>query len=52
MPITQTQRDRLIRLIAAELSQLRADAIAAGADPADVDAELERRHAAIRDSAR
>ncbi len=49
MPFTQSQRDRLIKLIAAELSLLRAAAIAAGANPADVDAELERRRTALQE---
>lgn len=52
MPISQTQRNLIIGLIVAELARLRAAAIAAGASPADVDAELDRRRIAIQASAR
>lgn len=50
--MTETQKTLITELIVAELARLRADALAAGASPADVDAELARRIEVIKNTAR
>ncbi len=52
MHISQTQRVRLIELLAQELIAAHARALAAGADRAELDAIIDRRRQAVRGLAR
>jgi hypothetical protein len=50
--MTPNQRERIAQVIAGELAKVSAAAVAAGTDPAAVDAELSRRLHTIRKTAR